>query len=779
MGQVYRLPVLLLLVAFGGFAAGQQQERVCAVARYTAECEQLQRGASEVVCVHVQDSVECAQRIRNGTADFGVFSAESVLLTASLDWEGLTVIKELRNAERTRESVDFQTAVVVRSRHTGGLDGLRGLRYCHPGLHYSRTQRWTERVLKHFERLVAPPKCEDFHTVTEIETAAVANFFGASCRPGVWSQLPKEDSDLKEKYSNLCSLCPNVSSCSYDGYANGQQSALQCLERDGDVVYASVLEIQRFFTDRSSIASDFSYLCPDGTLQPVSGPACTWLAQPWGTVIASATKAVQIAARMDVWLRNSLTSGAPWETAIIDILTRHNTDRIAAASSIQSPVDYMRPHRPMPIPADICQSTARWCTTSLEEQDKCDVLAKAGLTSGVYPLLQCNNPTTNRINCLREISADRADFAGIDSNYGYLARQSNLAAALYQETEKEKYSSVVVLTKEGKGHDRFEKLRNAKACFPEFGGIASIAFVNVGRSRGIFDRNECDYGHLMSEFFSESCAPGSRDDLHDPTGEHAENLCALCRYAEKPTPRELGTYQAADDDGLYTDSPLEDDAEEPPVEGIDPALRQNDGIGGSIDRNVLCAAADTNRYYGTRGALRCLQEAGEVAIIEAQNLAEHAQFLAMNASDYRVLCRNGTLAAYTGFNVDEECYLTTIVDGEIVVRRQWEQSDNIVHLLTSLDVYLLNDPDFRMYNIFAGQRNLLFEDSALGLVSPQHNELGTSVKNYIRLFENIEDCQNAAPSTTLAPGGTGGRAAIVTVNLLLTIILAGIIAWRL
>ena len=100
-----------------------------------------------------------------------------------------------------------------------------------------------------------------------------------------------------------------MSSCSYDGYANGQQSALQCLERDGDVVYASVLEIQRFFTDRSSIASDFSYLCPDGTLQPVSGPACTWLAQPWGTVIASATKAVQIAARMDVWLRNSLTSG--------------------------------------------------------------------------------------------------------------------------------------------------------------------------------------------------------------------------------------------------------------------------------------------------------------------------------------------------------------------------------------------------------------------------------------------------------------------------------------
>ncbi|XP_050080234.1 transferrin-like [Anopheles maculipalpis] len=776
MVQVCSFTVLLLLVAYGSFASGQQQERVCATARYTAECEQLQRGNSEVVCVHVQDSVECAQRIRNGTADFGVFSAESVLLTASLGWEGLNVLKELRSAERTREAIDFQTAVVVRNTHRGGLEGLRGLRYCHPGFHYGRTHRWTERVLKHFERLVAPVQCEGFNTVTEIEAAAVSNFFGESCRPGVWSQIPKEDSDLKEKYSNLCALCPNASSCSYDGFDNGQESALQCLERNGDVVYASVLEIQNYFKERSAIANDFSYLCKDGTLQPVTGNACPWLIRPWGTIMASSAKAVQIAARLDVWLRNSLTSGAPWETAIIDILTRHSSDKISAAASIQAPSAYylsFGADAALPVVSDLCQSTARWCTTSLEEQEKCDVLSKAGLTTGVYPSLQCNYPMTSRISCLREISAERADFAGIDSNYGYLARQSNLAAALYQETEKEKYSSVVVLVHEGKGHDRFEKLRNAKACFPEFGGIASIAFVNVGRSRGIFDRNECDYGHLMSEFFSESCAPGSRDDMHDPTGENSETLCALCRYGEKPTPRDLG----ADDDGLSTDEPIDDAVED--AEGIDPALRINNDVTVTVDRNLLCAASDANRYYGTRGALRCLQEAGEVAIVEAQNLADHAKFLAMNESDYRVLCRNGSLAAYTGFNVDEECFLTTIVDGEIVVRRQWEKSDNIVHVLTSLDVYLQNDPDFRMYNIFGGQRNLLFEDSALGLVSPQHNELGTSVKNYIRLFENIEDCQNAAPSTTIAPGGTGGRAAMLTVNFLLTIILAGIIAWRL
>ncbi|XP_058118360.1 transferrin-like [Anopheles ziemanni] len=767
--------VLLLVLALGSIASGQQQERVCATARYTAECEQLQRGVSDVICVQVQDSVECAQRIRNGTADFGVFSAESVLLTASLGWDGLTVVKELRNAERVREPVDFQAAVVVRSNHTGGINGLRGLRYCHPGFFYSRTQRWTEGVLKHFERLVTPTQCEDFHTVTEIEAAGLSRFFGESCRPGLWSQIPKEDADLKEKYSNLCTLCPNSTTCSYDGYSTPHQSALQCLEHSADVVYASTQDIQRFFNDRSSIANDFAFLCPNGTIQPVTGTPCSWLRQPWPTVMASTTKAIQISTRIDQWVRSTQTAPSLWEEAIVRILTRDDQEKIVAVGDIQLPADYIRPFRPIPVVSDLCQTTVRWCTTSLEEKQKCDVLSRAALTTGVLPYVECNNPTTNRMTCLDNIANNRADFVGIDSNYGFLARQKDLTAAMYQETEKEKYSSVVVLVHEGKGVDRFERLRDSKACFPEFGGIASVAFVNVGRSRGIFDRNECDYSRLMSDFFSESCAPGSRDKLHDPTGENSANLCALCRYGDTPTPRQASNDE--DDTDAYTEQPS-DDLEQPPVEGIDEALRPK-LIEVNADPALLCAASESNRYYGTRGALRCLQEAGDVAIVEAQNLAGHAQFLAMNESSYRVLCRNGSLASYTGFTVDEECYLTTIVDGEIVVRRQWEKSDNIVHMLSSLDVYLQNDPDFRMYNIFGGMRNLLFEDSALGLVSPQHAELGASVRNYIRLFENIEDCQNSAPSTTLAPGGTGGRAAIITVNLFLTILLAGIIAWRL
>jgi hypothetical protein len=45
---------------------------------------------------------------------------------------------------------------------------------------------------------------------------------------------------------------------------------------------------------------------------------------------------------------------------------------------------------------------------------------------------------------------------------------------MYQETEDEKYSSVVVLIKANSSYERFEHLKGAKACLPEFGGICKL-----------------------------------------------------------------------------------------------------------------------------------------------------------------------------------------------------------------------------------------------------------------------------------------------------------------
>lgn len=132
-----------------------------------------------------------------------------------------------------------------------------------------------------------------------------------------------------------------------------------------------------------------------------------------------------------------------------------------------------------------------------------------------------------------------------------------MTTALYAETETEKYASVVVVVRANSTIERFENLRGTKACIAEFGSIgkisahrhailfsllvifnlflffilASVAFINTGKNRGFFSRNQCHYGHLLSEFFGPSCAPGALDLAHDPQG-NLESLCSLCRASE-------------------------------------------------------------------------------------------------------------------------------------------------------------------------------------------------------------------------------------------------------
>lgn len=69
-------------------------------------------------------------------------------------------------------------------------------------------------------------------------------------------------------------------------------------------------------------------------------------------------------------------------------------------------------------------STITWCTKSLEEKDKCEVIRAAGLTAGVYPLIECQDPVVfGTLGCLKAVDEGKADFTVIDSNYGYIARR--------------------------------------------------------------------------------------------------------------------------------------------------------------------------------------------------------------------------------------------------------------------------------------------------------------------------------------------------------------------
>lgn len=80
---------------------------------FETQCAKLALETEEVRCVRVQDSIECANLLNNGSSGFGVFSAESALLLATMHYDGLTVLKELRHRDRLNCKHSFPTFINI------------------------------------------------------------------------------------------------------------------------------------------------------------------------------------------------------------------------------------------------------------------------------------------------------------------------------------------------------------------------------------------------------------------------------------------------------------------------------------------------------------------------------------------------------------------------------------------------------------------------------------------------------------------------------------------
>jgi hypothetical protein len=340
-----------------------------------------------------------------------------------MGWDGLTVIKEIRHNERLQEPFDFQSVAIVRSDHQGGVENLRGMDFCHPGLHYERHSRWSEKFLKHFERTVVPQNCSrDGMSVVENEVASLSRFFNAACRPGTWSHIAEEDKTLKEKYPKLCELCDNPGSCSYEDSSatTSHRQALECVRKSSNAItYVALQEAQEFFESNSNIAREFSFLCQNGSTQAIgTNRPCVWLRQPWRVIVSNNEKAISLSQQLSRWM----ATNSGWESSLRQIITP-DASTVHAVNAIVRLPDYIAPIRPIPIGIDVCANSIRWCTHSYDEKEKCEVLRMAALTSGIVPNIVCNDAKSDTVSCISDVSSNKADFVGIDSNFGYLARQ--------------------------------------------------------------------------------------------------------------------------------------------------------------------------------------------------------------------------------------------------------------------------------------------------------------------------------------------------------------------
>lgn len=254
----------------------------------------------------------------------------------------MIVIKESRHKERSFESFEYSSVVVVKDpSFNSGLDNLRQKNFCHPGLHFSRSQKWTERFLKTFERVAVEPQCNIVRngSVAEIEAASLLKYFNAACRPGVWSHNPEEDQYLKKTYPRLCSLCDDPLKCEYSSQISGSdhRRALECLKKNGHVTYVSLAEAAAFFKENVANANEYKFLCRNGSAWNVNATRpCTWEQQPWPVVMTNNNKSIELKALVDSWSNGRLE----WQTAVTDILT-YNGNHLLQATTVQSTSKYL------------------------------------------------------------------------------------------------------------------------------------------------------------------------------------------------------------------------------------------------------------------------------------------------------------------------------------------------------------------------------------------------------------------------------------------------------
>lgn len=106
-----------------------------------------------------------------------------------------------------------------------------------------------------------------------------------------------------------------------------------------------------------------------------------------------------------------------------------------------------------------------------------------------------------------------------------------------------------------------------------------------------------------------------------------------------------------------------------------------------------------------------MHEVGEVSILELRKLKTFAEDLKLDPLDYKIMCRNGTIVPTNNFEVDHNCPLITMIDGEVVIARRNPKTKDVVHVLNSFDRYfnLNSNPDFKIFDKFNGVEDLLFE----------------------------------------------------------------------
>ncbi|XP_074025706.1 transferrin isoform X2 [Leptinotarsa decemlineata] len=689
---------ILLLQVISGVFSIDINEKICTDNFNRDACNNIERDQN-YSCGLVISKTDCFLNIDKGLPQFTIVYPEQALLAAPLVSEQVVVIGEVET-----EQPAYQTVVIVRKQNGVRLEDFRGKRFCHPG--YEHDDLVTRYVLEEFQNKLLNSNINycnttDNVTLTEKRTRALASFLGPSCIPGSWTDDDKLDAKLKSDYSRLCELC-GPQKCDLV-YETPFADSIRCLtQNEGDIALSTLREGQLFFNN-SNNNQVFQYFCPNGTVSESSRP-CTWTNQLNRLVIAG-KDAIQTGPKAPkVYLEEFMKTSLGAES-LRSILPLTKSDKITYIEPTPLKT-FVEARRKIPSLLDNiqCNLTVKWCTLNEQEQKKCLWTQQASLNSGLQPAIECVQSNDNdSISCLNDIASGVADLAFTDVTYGYLAIKKGLTVVAYPDTDLRQLSSVVIVVRKDTGDIKsLRDLKGKRACLPEYGGKEWLAFIDTLRTNKIVP-DSCDYKQVIGDFVGSSCFPGA--NLHEYALEDGsvQKFCEQCLPADN-----------------------------------------------YVDTAKYCNSDYKNKYFTSEGSLRCLKDQnGDYAVVTINDISPET-----DTSDFRVLCKNGSLSERTGLDVDEKAPLTIITAGGIVVKNDTMKNADIVLLLRGIDedFGLSLRKIFKVFESFDGKRDLLFPDSTTGLSFT--GSQGVYVENFKKLIQNSEKCSkdpNSSASYNVIP----------------------------
>ncbi|CAL8085584.1 unnamed protein product [Orchesella dallaii] len=660
-------------------------------------------------CFHAPDKVSCLEKILKREAEFMPLDPEEIYLADRLNPNGFVVFGEIRSENYTTRDFRYEAVAVVRK--TSGINSisdLKGKRSCHTG--FGRNSGWTIPISHLMNQRQLSPYCDGINASNlERNLYAVSSYFEAACAPGAWTPDKETDRQLKKTYPNLCALCENPSKCGKNDEYGKYVGALRCLtENDGDVAWTKLDAVQEFFKlneeEPLEISNEYEFLCGDDTTLPLTTETpCSWAKRPWKAFVTTRriglnvgkvrnlTEQVRLALYEDSkdvdprpeWLSTVLEVRPSDDAYFYDPYLVKTVTPSAYLSQRNFTVTFETPSCP-------AKNPIRFCVRSEIEAMNCNALRLASIALRISPGFACVSGKSLG-DCTAKVSRRYSDADVVVLPYE--GRLIDYAQSLYQlvpilsevealpseHTDIYRYSIAVIREEISGEFSSISSLRGRPSCHGSRNSVAGwdaplsvLAEAGEINVRAIFELEMARY------FGNKTCVPGAIEPA----------LCSLC---------------AGD--------------------GIPP--------GTAHTPQTVCANDDTERYYGDKGALRCLQDKvadvaflSHVAIPIAHDHDHHVRSgRHLNLTSLRLLCPNGTVTTVDQF---EECNWGKVPAQKVMARGGDDEADVVkredarLSLLKAQSLFgrgRKGERVFKLFGTYYGNNNLLFQDSSVGLVS--------------------------------------------------------------